>query len=114
MTSPLDAHAAHRESVRELSRPGGPLDTNSAHATIRQREWFPTGDPRRPSAARRRLWRRLVDEVKAEKPDVRAERRAIVLAGPPGAGKSTVLVEQQQHAGGYQKCSFLAACTYDR
>ncbi len=94
MTSPLDAHAAHREAIRELSRPGGPLEPASAYASVRQREWFPTGDLDVPAPARRRLWSRLKDEVKAEKPDARAERRAIVLAGPPGAGKSTALADQ--------------------
>lgn len=94
MTSPLDAHAAHRGAIRELSRPGGPLEPASAYASVRQLQWFPTGDLDVPAPARRRLWSRLKAEVLAEKPDARAERRAIVLAGPPGAGKSTALAEQ--------------------
>jgi len=46
-----------------------------------------------PTPERARLHRRLLDEARAEHPGVRADRRAIVLAGPPGAGKSTVLRE---------------------
>lgn len=47
---------------------------------------------------RDRLHRRLLEEARAEYPAARAERRAIVLAGPPGAGKPTVLTHVEPEA----------------
>ncbi|GHS84709.1 hypothetical protein AGMMS50218_00130 [Actinomycetota bacterium] len=83
------AVAAHRDTVRRMSRPGGALDASSEHATVRNPEWF--RGPGEPRAARRRLHERLVAEQRQRFPDVRADKRAVVLAGPPGAGKSSVL-----------------------
>ncbi len=82
---------AHRETVRAYSRPGGPLDPAGPNATTANPRWFFGHDVRRRTRERRALHRRLLDEARAEHPAARAERRAIVLAGPPGAGKSTVL-----------------------
>lgn len=82
---------AHRETVRAFARPGGPLDPSGPNATTANPRWFFAGDVRRRTPERRALHRRLLDEARAERPAARAERRAIVLAGPPGAGKSTVL-----------------------
>lgn len=82
---------AHRETVRVFARPGGPLDPAGPNATTANPRWFFAGDVRRRTPERRALHRRLLDEARAERPAARAERRAIVLAGPPGAGKSTVL-----------------------
>ncbi|WP_230674229.1 zeta toxin family protein [Rathayibacter sp. Leaf248] len=89
------AIAAHRETVREWARAGGPLSPASERATVNNRDWFvrePDGVDR-PRAARRELHDRLVAAYRDEFPDVRAERKAIILAGPPGAGKSTVLAD---------------------
>lgn len=47
----------------------------------------------RPRAARKQLHDRLVAAYRDEFPDIRGERKAIILAGPPGAGKSTVLAD---------------------
>lgn len=82
---------AHRETVRAFSRAGGPLDPAGPNATTANPRWFFGRDVRRRTRERRALHRRLLDEARAEHPAARAERRAIVLAGPPGAGKSTVL-----------------------
>ncbi|MFZ4843982.1 zeta toxin family protein [Mycetocola saprophilus] len=45
------------------------------------------------TSARRELHQRLIAEQIDAAPNVEAERKAIVLAGPPGAGKSTRLNE---------------------
>ncbi|PPG50967.1 toxin component of a toxin/antitoxin system [Rathayibacter sp. AY1G1] len=87
--------AAHRETVREWARAGGPLSPASERATVNNRDWFVRGPDGvdRLRAARRELHDRLVASYRDEFPDVRAERKAIILAGPPGAGKSTVLAD---------------------
>lgn len=85
----VDAVSAHRDLVRELMRPGGPLHASSPNATTRNLAWFDARGGIRPE--RDRLHTRLIAEHRAAQPHVRAERRAIVLAGPPGAGKSSVL-----------------------
>jgi DNA polymerase III delta prime subunit len=42
-----------------------------------------------PRAARQRLHDRLLAQWRAHAPEVATDRRALLLAGPPGAGKST-------------------------
>lgn len=89
------AIAAHRETVREWARVGGPLSPASACATVNNPDWFirtPNGVDR-PLLERKELHDRLVAAYRDEFPDIRAERKAIILAGPPGAGKSTVLAD---------------------
>lgn len=81
--------AQHRELVRSLSRPGGALAPNSENASLNNPAWFRS--PVEPRATRARLHAALIDDYRGRFPDVAADRRAIVLAGPPGAGKSTVL-----------------------
>ncbi|MBB2924404.1 zeta toxin family protein [Cellulomonas cellasea] len=86
-----DPTAPHRETVRAFCQAGGPLDPTGPNATTANPDWFRGRDVRRPTAQRDALHRRLLAEARAEQPAARQERRAIVLAGPPGAGKSTVL-----------------------
>ncbi|PPF14682.1 toxin component of a toxin/antitoxin system [Rathayibacter sp. AY1D1] len=85
--------AKHRETVRAWARAGGPLSPKSEHATVNNREWFRLGADQdyEPRGARQQLHDRFVADYRAQFPDVRQERKAIILAGPPGAGKSTVL-----------------------
>ncbi len=90
MTENHDPHAAHRETVREFSRAGGPLDKDGPHSTLNNPAWFIDGKVEQPTARRRALWRRLREEARAETPGARQEGKAIVLAGPPGAGKGHV------------------------
>ncbi|QZN87739.1 zeta toxin family protein [Cellulomonas sp. C5510] len=89
MSRPDDlAVSRHRDLVRELSRPGGPLAADGPNATVNNPAWFRT--PNQPRGARGELHDRLVDAHRERFADVLADKQAIVLAGPPGAGKSTV------------------------
>jgi predicted ABC-type ATPase len=89
--SELDARAAaHAAHLERLCVDGGPLTAESPHATTNNPEWFTrSGGQFAPTAARAELHRRLLGESEAAHPHVRQDREAIVLAGPPGAGKST-------------------------
>lgn len=90
-----DAISSHLELVVAMSKPGGPLATTAPTATVRNRDWFSyraTG-VYEPRAARRALHNQLITQVNAASADVPNNRRAIVLAGPPGAGKGTILRE---------------------
>lgn len=85
-----DAVARHMETVRELSKPGQALAPDAATATTNNPAWWVDGEV---TPSRRRLHTRLLDEAREAAPDVEQQRLAIVLAGPPGAGKSTVLAD---------------------
>jgi chloramphenicol 3-O-phosphotransferase len=83
---------AHRDSLTRLSGPDGPLRAGASTATTSNPAWFRTvGGRPQPKAARLRTHADILDAFRQERPDVAAGRRAVVLAGPPGAGKSTVL-----------------------
>jgi len=74
--------------VRRLSRAGGPLSVGGPTATMNVAAWFRGGEP---TPLRRRLHRQLLAEASTGA-GAGKERHAIVMAGPPGAGKSTVRV----------------------
>jgi hypothetical protein len=82
MSDELDAR---RQRFEELSAAGGPLTSRSPQATVSNREWF--GDDGRPSPARADLQQRIVDEFQAEARAVPTDRQAVIIAGPPGAGR---------------------------
>lgn len=97
MPSSQDADEAgdeHAARLQALSRPGGPLSPDSPHATINNPAWFVRRHGR-PIAlpARRALHDRLLTAWRAAALGAASERRAIVLAGPPGAGKTSALRE---------------------
>lgn len=79
--------AAHRDAIRAMVRTGGPLDPAGSHASVNNPDWFINGYP---VAARRDLHTRLIAEYRNEQGDTSPDRSAIVLAGPPGVGKSAV------------------------
>lgn len=86
---------AHRETVRALAKPGQALAPDGPNATVHNPEWFRYVAGRAiPRSGRAELHDRLIREVVESRPGVRSENRAIVLAGPPGAGKSTVLRDE--------------------
>ncbi|MGL4340136.1 MAG: zeta toxin family protein [Rhodoglobus sp.] len=76
------------EVVRELSKPGQALTRNAPTATTKNPAWWSDGEP---TEARDIVHERLLAGVRGGVPRVEQQRRAVVLAGPPGAGKSTVL-----------------------
>lgn len=89
-----DVLDAHRETVRAFARPDGPLGQNSPNASIQNPDWFVGGNVQYARPERLDLHERLLQEHRDEHPGVRQDRRAIVLAGPPGAGKSTHLTQR--------------------
>lgn len=89
MLADQSATDAHRESVRALAKPGCALAPDSPNATVNNPAWFRRRNSQlEPRAARVRLHDRIKAEYVSKQPGVLQERRAVVLAGPPGAGKS--------------------------
>ncbi|UYY81956.1 zeta toxin family protein [Arthrobacter sp. YA7-1] len=83
-----DQAAAHRVHLERLCADGGPLTAHSRHATTQYPEWFNV-KRQQPRQERRALHDEILAAFVAAYPDVLRNRKAIVLAGPPGAGKST-------------------------
>ena len=73
------------EMIRVLSREGCPLHNNAPSATINNTEWFYSNGIMK--SVRAPLHVKLFRE---QTTDADVGRKAIVLAGPPGAGKSTI------------------------
>lgn len=77
----------HIDVVRALSQENGALTSDAPTSSKRNPQWW-IGE--RPTPSRERLHRRLLESVRQSAPDVLQGRQALVLAGPPGAGKSGV------------------------
>ncbi|GAF48808.1 zeta toxin family protein [Rhodococcus wratislaviensis] len=79
-----------RAFLTSLSIPGGPLTIDAPHATINDRRYFRRikGEPI-PTRVRLRLHERILADWRSSRTQVRRDRVAILMAGPPGAGKST-------------------------
>ncbi|MBF4618219.1 zeta toxin family protein [Clavibacter sp. VKM Ac-2873] len=73
-------------ALRALSSRGGSLSPDSPHASTNNPDWWRDGDP---TPERRVVHNRLLRQERQAHPGVRQEKRALLLAGPPGAGKST-------------------------
>ena len=89
--TPADRRS-HLETLRELTVPGGPIDADAPTATHRQPSNVTVGRRTKRlvlTPARRRLHSQILDEYFSESPDVLRDRRALITAGPPGAGKSS-------------------------
>jgi len=80
----------HVEIIRALSQPGQPLAPDAPTASIYNPAWFDLDAPTLTAqAARTSLHDVLLGQVLSG--PANRDRQAIVLAGLPGAGKSTVL-----------------------
>lgn len=88
--SPADT-ARHIALIRELSRPGGPVSKDAPTATSDNPDWWRQGAAGlRLREPRRELFEQLLESAAAKFPEALNERQALVLAGPPGAGKGSV------------------------
>lgn len=80
-----DAIDRHIAAVRELSRPGGALSVEAPTVSTANPDWwngsFPTID-------RLDLHEQILNETKTKFASAGHDKRALVMAGPPGAGKS--------------------------
>lgn len=103
-SSPVDAEQ-HRNTIRALSSPGAPLSLESRHATIANPAWFFAPDTE--TAMRRRLHREILKPYYERLEQVERGRRAIILAGPPGAGKSSILTEVLGPCGSHERSRWL-------
>ena len=83
-----DEADARRVRLEVLSAAGGPLSSRSPQASVSNPQWY--GSDGRATAARAELHKRLVADFEAEAPEVPQNRQAVVITGPPGAGKSNV------------------------
>jgi chloramphenicol 3-O-phosphotransferase len=95
-TEAIEHHAKH---LSEMSRPGGCLHHEGTNSTTANPDWFDDGNVAYPTAERARFHRRLLTAFRDQTSAVLTDRKAIVLAGPPGAGKSTVLSNIVKNAG---------------
>ena len=77
----------HVDAVRALAKPGAALGPDAPTSSIANPRWWVDGEP---TPGRRRLHRAIQGEVRDAALDVLQECRALVLAGPPGAGKGGV------------------------
>jgi predicted ABC-type ATPase len=86
------AVSQHRQSLVILSKPGGALSTSSPYSTVHRSDWFKSSKTREFEArsGRRALHAQLLREQRTAEHDPGRARKAIVMAGPPGAGKSTL------------------------
>lgn len=90
--------ARHRDALSAVSAHAEMLPQGE-YATVSRADYFrtlPTGQVV-PTPQRRRLHDKWLNEVISDHPDVRSDKHAVVMAGPPGAGKGFV---QETRLGG--------------
>ena len=84
------------------------MNTKGPYATITQSAYFDQSGARpRETSERRALHRQWIAEVldkSSERGEIKHEGKAIVMAGPPGAGKGTVQRERLNDVPGYVQC----------
>lgn len=80
-----------RRFLESLSTEGQPLHANAAHASVNNPAWFQLDDDGELDATPERdeLHMRILGQWEESNPHVVRGHSAIVMAGPPGAGKST-------------------------
>lgn len=105
MTTDADVDR-HAQSIRALSAPGAPLSRESPHATTENPAWFFA--PGMPTPLREELHEQILQDYRDRiAGEVGHDRYAIVLAGPPGAGKSRILNEVIGAPGSDQRSRWL-------
>lgn len=82
----VEEPSEHLATLRQLSVDGGPIAWDAPTATTRNPRWWQGAEL---TSDRRRLHERLLREAMDSAANDGAGQRAILLAGPPGAGKST-------------------------
>jgi chloramphenicol 3-O-phosphotransferase len=85
------ARARHLDALRALTAPGGSIDPEAPTATHQRPENYVDGTW---TMRRQKLHKQILDEYFAENPHVARDNRAIIMSGPPGAGKSSALKEK--------------------
>lgn len=84
------------------------MNPRGAYSTIRQGQYFIQSGSRPRATSERELlhkkWMQEVIEDSAKRGEIKHEGKAIVMAGPPGAGKGTVQRERLNDVPGYVQC----------
>lgn len=75
----------HIAAVRELSKTGGPLSTGAPTVSTANPHWW---DSLGPTLDREDLHKEIFDATVEKFADAGHDKLALVMAGPPGAGKS--------------------------
>ena len=85
----------HLKTIAQLNEPGEVLANDSPFISVRNPDWFEEVAPGSWKAIgeRDQLHRRLIDRELLAAGGAQAQRQAVVLAGAPGAGKSSLLRE---------------------
>lgn len=81
----------HLAALRSLTAAHGPIDADAPTATHQREQNYRNG---RLTAARAKLHKQIIREFFAENDAVIQDRQVLVMAGPPGAGKSSARRER--------------------
>nr|WP_246469829.1 zeta toxin family protein [Streptomyces olivoverticillatus] len=96
MTVDPEKTTAHRQALEEAARDGR-LGLKAPTATTNNPDWFVrVGDQLRPTASRQAVHDKILSDWHNGTPNPGKDRIAIITAGPPGAGKSSVLPGVQE------------------
>lgn len=101
MVELTDHQRARAQVLRHLARDGGPLAPTAPTATIHNPAWFrpSLGRRLRPTPERLALHDDLLEAFYTKMGRGDIGERAIMLAGPPGAGKGTIRAHITQETG---------------
>lgn len=84
------------------------MNPRGAYSTIRQAEYFTQSGARPRANAEREMlhkqWMQDVLDESSKRGEIKSEGKAIVMAGPPGAGKGAVQRDRLNNVPGYVQC----------